>query len=67
MILIIGNYSEQLTDKDKKNSFELFRRSMRDLEIITFDELFRKVEILAQLFGLKAEKKANVETPDKVK
>jgi hypothetical protein len=58
MILIIGNYSQQLTDNDKKNSFELYRRSLRDLEIITFDELFRKVETLAQLFGLTAKKKS---------
>ena len=59
MILIIGNYSEQIKTSDQKNSFELFRRSMRHIEIITFDELFKKVEILAQLFGLKAEKKSS--------
>jgi hypothetical protein len=50
-VVVIGNGEDQLTDKDMRRSFELFRSSS-DVEIVTFDELFRKVEILAQLFGL---------------
>lgn len=51
-IVIIGNYSAELTDGVKRRSFELFRGSLSNVEIVTFDELFRKVEHLARLFNL---------------
>jgi hypothetical protein len=51
--LIIGNGEEELNSQEKRRSFELFRSSYRDIEIITYDELFKKVELLAQLFHLK--------------
>jgi hypothetical protein len=50
--VIIGNGSE-LTEEARRRSFELFRSSLKDVEIITYDELFRKVEILAELFRVK--------------
>jgi hypothetical protein len=52
-IVIIGNANEELNDVQSRKSFEIFRNSLKDVEIITYDELFRKVEILAELFGLK--------------
>lgn len=51
-VLVIGNAHEELNSPEKRRSFELFRASS-DVEIVTYDELFRKVEILAQLFNLK--------------
>jgi hypothetical protein len=51
-VLIAGNAEAQLKDEDMRRSFELFRASS-EVEIVTYDELFRKVEILAQLFSLK--------------
>jgi hypothetical protein len=51
-VLVIGNAEVQLKDEDERRSFELFRASV-EVEIVTYDELFRKVEILAELFGLK--------------
>lgn len=39
--LIIGN-SKQLDSYIKKESFDLFRRNQRDIEIITFDELYER-------------------------
>lgn len=50
-VLIIGNANTELNSPDKRRSFELFRASC-EVEIVTYDELFRKVEILAQLFSL---------------
>jgi hypothetical protein len=51
--VIVGNASAEFkTDVDRR-SFELFRRALSDVEVITYDELFRKVEILAELFALK--------------
>ena len=51
-ILIVGNGEDQLDDDSKRSSFELFRSGLKDVEIVTYDELFRKVEILASLFNL---------------
>jgi hypothetical protein len=51
-IILVGNYEAELTDSKKRNSFELFRSSQSGIEIVTFDEFFRKVEQLARLFNL---------------
>lgn len=50
-VLIAGNTSAELIDEHRRKSFELFRSAL-DVEIVTYDELFRKVEILAELFAL---------------
>jgi hypothetical protein len=55
--VIIGNAEAELRDETARRSFELFRSGLKDVEIITYDELFRKVEILAELFSLKRTKK----------
>jgi len=47
-LVVIGNTGE-LDTEGKLGSFELFRRALRGTEIITFDELFRKVEVLLHL------------------
>ena len=44
-ILIIGNSSE-LNDNDKKASFELWRSSLKDIVILTFDEFKQKIDNL---------------------
>lgn len=51
--IIIGNAGIELGDENARRSFELFRTALKDVEVITYDELFRKVEILAELFRLK--------------
>jgi hypothetical protein len=51
--VIIGNAEEELRDETARRSFELFRAGLRDVEIVTYDELFRKVEIMAELFSLR--------------
>ena len=50
-VVVIGNSKVELVDHATRRSFELFRASC-EVEIVTFDELFRKVEVLAHLFGL---------------
>lgn len=47
-LVVIGN-TDELDTEAKRESFELFRRTMRGMEIITFDELFRKVAVLLHL------------------
>jgi hypothetical protein len=51
-LLLIGNGEAELTDQKKRESFELFRSELNNVEILTFDELFRKIEALAKLFNL---------------
>ena len=46
--LVVGD-TKSLDDKDKKASFELFRAELKDVAIITFDELFAKAEFLLRL------------------
>jgi hypothetical protein len=47
-LVVIGS-TGQLDSTAKKGSFEYFRRGQRGTEIITFDELFRKVDVLLRL------------------
>jgi hypothetical protein len=47
-LVVIGN-TAQLDLEGHRESFEHFRRALRGTEIITFDELFKKVEILLHL------------------
>ena len=51
-VVIIGN-SEHLTSERERRSFELFRSNLANIEIVTFDELFRKLEQLALIFNLR--------------
>jgi hypothetical protein len=48
-LVLAGNIEEELIDSDKRKSFELFRNGLKDIEIITFDELFTKVKMLIDL------------------
>jgi hypothetical protein len=50
-VLIIGNGAAELDSPEKKASFELFRRQFIGVRVVTFDELFRKVERLVALLG----------------
>jgi hypothetical protein len=52
-VVIIGNGEKQLNDEQKRRSFEMIRGNQRDVEIVTYDELFKKVEVLIHLFYLK--------------
>jgi len=51
-VIIVGNAETELNTPARRTSFELFRTSLKDVEIITFDELFKKAETLATLFNL---------------
>jgi hypothetical protein len=51
-VVIIGNGALELDNAVKRSAFELFRSNSKEVEIITYDELFRKLEVLASLFSL---------------
>lgn len=44
--LIIGNTIDM--GNEKLESFELFRNSLKDIEIITYDELIKKLELIVE-------------------
>jgi hypothetical protein len=48
-LLIAGNLTKELKDKAKQGSFEMYRSTLKDVQLTTFDELFRKVKILVDL------------------
>lgn len=57
-VVVVGNGAAELADPGKRESFELFRASC-EVEVVTYDELFRKAEVLASLFGLSRTKKVD--------
>lgn len=46
-ILIIGITPD---DEDQRRSFELYRHSLNSIEIVTFDELFKRIELILEIF-----------------
>ncbi|WP_366526423.1 Shedu anti-phage system protein SduA domain-containing protein [Ferrimicrobium sp.] len=47
-LLIIGSTS-QLQEDEQVASFELFRNNQREIDIITFDELRQKIDLMIDL------------------
>lgn len=47
-ILIIGNKEEM--NEDQNSCFELFRKNQKNIDIITFDELFKRIESILEIF-----------------
>lgn len=50
-VVISGNYAAEMTDSERRSSFELFRANLRYVRVVTFDELFQKVATLLALLG----------------
>ena len=48
-LVIAGNFQKENLDFDQRRSFELFRGGLRDVQLITYDELFEKVRVLLNL------------------
>lgn len=47
-LLIVGS-ADQLREQDQRASFEMFRNNQRDIDIVTFDELRQKIELMIEL------------------
>jgi hypothetical protein len=63
-IVIAGTLRKEIGDDRKRlHSFELFREGLRNVQIITYDELFHKVEILIELLQGRAEDVQSSEAP----
>jgi hypothetical protein len=55
-VVVIGDGALELDNDLKRGAFEMFRLNSKDVEIVTYDELFRKLEVLASLFSLTRQK-----------
>jgi hypothetical protein len=51
IILIIGSEENEKLNEDRRACFELFKNSQKEIEIITFDELFEKINNLKNIFN----------------
>lgn len=54
-LVILGNTEAELEGRRQRKSFELFRGNLKDVQVITYDELFSKVQILVNLLEGNAE------------
>jgi hypothetical protein len=52
-VLIIGTIKSINNNDDKKKTFELYRNSFKNIQIITFDEILEKLKDLQELFNNK--------------
>jgi hypothetical protein len=48
-LIIIGCAEQQLTDNDRRRAFERFRERLTGLTVVTFDEVFKRVDDLIEL------------------
>lgn len=48
-IVVIGHAGRELKDEAKRESFELYRAQLADVEIVTYDELFKRTQRLVKL------------------
>lgn len=48
-IVISGHAANELGDDDKKRSFELYRADHRNVQIVTYDEVFEKIKTLVEI------------------
>ena len=48
-VLVIGNAGRQLGTRTRRQSFELYRGNLRDVDIVTFDELQKKISLVIEL------------------
>jgi hypothetical protein len=48
-MVIAGTLETEITNPTQRKSFELFRNGLKDVQLITYDELFGKIQILIDL------------------
>ena len=50
-LLIVGNAENELIKDNQKEAFELYRNNLKNVDVITFDELFEKVDLLINILS----------------
>jgi hypothetical protein len=49
LVLVIGNAEQEFATSLERQSFELYRCNLRDVDVVTFDELQKKIILLIEL------------------
>jgi hypothetical protein len=49
LVLVIGHARRELSTVSERQSFELYRRNLREVDVVTFDELREKIALLIEL------------------
>lgn len=65
--LVVAGHTDELADATQKKSFELYRNGLRNVQVITYDEMFAKINILITLLEGRAASSdlpATMTTPD---
>jgi hypothetical protein len=63
-LVIAGNLESEKLNLNQRKSFELFRNGLKEVRVITYDELFAKVQILIDLLEGKPPVTTQVEYDD---
>jgi len=50
-VLLIGSVEGELGDQDRRRSFELYRNGLRDVDVVTYDELFARARALREVLA----------------
>lgn len=58
--VVIAGRAESFASKEAKRSFELFRRQLKGVDIIAFDELFSRLQSLVELLKARTESNPTV-------
>ena len=58
-IVIIGHARKELVSSEMKKSFELFRQQLKDVEIVTYDEMFYRTSRLVTVLEHGLEESSN--------
>lgn len=62
-VVLIGSAKRELDDKDKKQAFELFRRQLSDVTVVTYDEMYGRMQRLVNV--LQGVTEPDIEGPGK--
>jgi len=73
VILLLGNLSREEKSASnqrewayKSRTFELFRRDSRNIEIMTYDELFERAKFIVEACKVSSKKSTNIKSDDEV-
>jgi hypothetical protein len=50
-VIVAGNFRKEITTPEKHASFDVFRNSLRGIQVVTYDEMFAKVETFLSLLA----------------
>jgi len=64
-VVLVGQLSDLKSDRTK--SLELFRNNSKDVVIVTFDELLKRIETILEIFRNKPQKRAKRKRPHEIK